>query len=632
MPHDAPGAVDDQRRLPRTATRWRRAWPRPAAVTDVAARPRRRRVRPSSRRRAPPAFRRAADGLLLLPYFAGERTPIFDPDARGDGRRADTPPRPRRAVPRRARGIAYGVRHNLEAMPGGGAARRVAVGGGTQGGLWTQIVSDVTGLSQDPRRDDRRELRRRPARGDGLRGGGSAGGLEPGGGPCLPEPWRGGTVRGALRRVPRAVPGHERGSRTVWPRSRNPDLVVRDSAGGTRRQPRARPTVRSGPAVSRAATVRPVELRTEGQVDPIGLGTAEPRLSWKLAARPGLRGVRQAAYQVEVAGEAAGLLWDSGRVPSGAPWLTYAGLSLRSRDGCRWRVRVWDGDGGVSAWSEPATFEIGLLREDDWQAAWIGGAQPAADARLDFLRVPRIWLPPHLGTAARGAFRRRFVVDAGTVASARLQVAGGAVTAWLNGVPVGSSAPDATLDVDVAGFVEPGDNVLALEARPGPGTRAGLIGVLVVTDRDGAVHRIGSDDGWSCAAEPPEGWQSADCHDSAWPLAIAVALVGRPALGTATGRHPAGPAAPATVPHPAARPPGAPVRHCARGLRAVPERRPGVGRVPGAGMDRLPAACRVPGPRRDRAPVERRERARGGPGRWVVRGSRGAVGARPLRP
>ena len=213
-------------------------------------------------------------------------------------------------------------------------------------------------------------------------------------------------------------------------------------------------------------------------------------------------------------------------MPSGAPWLTYAGPSLGSRDGCRWRVRVWDGDGGVSAWSEPATFEIGLLREDDWQAAWIGGAQPAADARLDFLRVPRIWLPPHLGTAARGAFRRRFVVDAGTVASARLQVAGGAVTAWLNGVPVGSSAPDATLDVDVAGFVEPGDNVLALEARPGPGTRAGLIGVLVVTDRDGAVHRIGSDDGWSCAAEPPEGWQSADCHDSAWPLAIAVARWG----------------------------------------------------------------------------------------------------------
>ena len=52
-------------------------------------------------------------------------------------------------------GIAYGVRHNLETMSvAGGAARRlVAVGGGTRGGLWTQIVSDVTGLPQEVTRE-----------------------------------------------------------------------------------------------------------------------------------------------------------------------------------------------------------------------------------------------------------------------------------------------------------------------------------------------------------------------------------------------------------------------------------------------------------------------------------------------
>ncbi|MGY4099061.1 FGGY-family carbohydrate kinase [Nocardia sp. R16R-3T] len=88
-------------------------------------------------------------GLLALPYFAGERTPLFDPDARGiiagltlGHGRAEL----YRAV---LEGIAYGVRHNLEAMAAGGRARRlVAVGGGTKGGLWTQIVSDVTGLPQ----------------------------------------------------------------------------------------------------------------------------------------------------------------------------------------------------------------------------------------------------------------------------------------------------------------------------------------------------------------------------------------------------------------------------------------------------------------------------------------------------
>ena len=42
------------------------------------------------------------------------------------------------------------MRHNLEAMSdaGGQARRLVAVGGGTKGGLWTRIVSDITGLPQ----------------------------------------------------------------------------------------------------------------------------------------------------------------------------------------------------------------------------------------------------------------------------------------------------------------------------------------------------------------------------------------------------------------------------------------------------------------------------------------------------
>jgi xylulokinase len=44
-----------------------------------------------------------------------------------------------------------GVRHNIEAMEDAGARidRVVAVGGGTQGRLWTQIVSDVTGRNQE---------------------------------------------------------------------------------------------------------------------------------------------------------------------------------------------------------------------------------------------------------------------------------------------------------------------------------------------------------------------------------------------------------------------------------------------------------------------------------------------------
>ena len=91
-----------------------------------------------------------SDGVVLLPYFAGERTPIFDPRARGVV--AGLTLRHHRGHLFRAvyEGIAFGIRQILEFLDGaaGPAQRIVAVGGGTQGGLWTQIVTDVCGREQ----------------------------------------------------------------------------------------------------------------------------------------------------------------------------------------------------------------------------------------------------------------------------------------------------------------------------------------------------------------------------------------------------------------------------------------------------------------------------------------------------
>lgn len=92
-----------------------------------------------------------ARGLLMLPYVAGERSPMHDPSARGviagltlSHTRGDL----YRAVLEAA---AFGVRHHLEVMEAAGcpAERVVAVGGGTRSGLWPRIVSDVTGRVQD---------------------------------------------------------------------------------------------------------------------------------------------------------------------------------------------------------------------------------------------------------------------------------------------------------------------------------------------------------------------------------------------------------------------------------------------------------------------------------------------------
>jgi len=102
-------------------------------------------------------FERAAkipagsEGLVMLPYFSGERTPINDPRARGvvaGLTLSHTREHLFRAI---LESVAYGVRHNLETFGQIGARvnRVVAVGGGTQGDIWTQIVSDAAGVAQE---------------------------------------------------------------------------------------------------------------------------------------------------------------------------------------------------------------------------------------------------------------------------------------------------------------------------------------------------------------------------------------------------------------------------------------------------------------------------------------------------
>ena len=91
-----------------------------------------------------------ASGLLMLPYFSGERTPINDPEAKGviaGLTLAHTRNDLFRAI---LESVAYGVRHNLETFREIGAPVRriVAVGGGAQTDIWPQIVSNVTGEAQ----------------------------------------------------------------------------------------------------------------------------------------------------------------------------------------------------------------------------------------------------------------------------------------------------------------------------------------------------------------------------------------------------------------------------------------------------------------------------------------------------
>ncbi len=93
---------------------------------------------------------RGARGLVVLPFFSGERTPIHDPHALGcifglnlTHTRADV----YRGV---LEGIAYGVGHIFETYLDAGQEpiRVLAVGGGTRNAVWRQAVSDVSNLHQ----------------------------------------------------------------------------------------------------------------------------------------------------------------------------------------------------------------------------------------------------------------------------------------------------------------------------------------------------------------------------------------------------------------------------------------------------------------------------------------------------
>jgi xylulokinase len=90
-----------------------------------------------------------SEGLLVLPYLAGERTPVFDPQARGVF--AGLTLRHGRGHLFRAayEGISFGIRQMLERFDDAHTgARTVAVGGGLRSPIWAQTLSDVTGRVQ----------------------------------------------------------------------------------------------------------------------------------------------------------------------------------------------------------------------------------------------------------------------------------------------------------------------------------------------------------------------------------------------------------------------------------------------------------------------------------------------------
>jgi hypothetical protein len=325
-----------------------------------------------------------------------------------------------------------------------------------------------------------------------------------------------------------------------------------------------------GPARAYAAQPGPAPqaLRCDDMVNPVGIGSAHPRFHWALAVQgTQRRGVRQSAYEIVVAMSRAALAkdqgdaWDSGKTAAAlAPLVDYSGPPLLSDTVYFWKVKIWDGDGRPSAWSDAAKFTTGILSPAEWKAKWIAARPDAPPSPREDEDTPMAAVPP------LPILRHGFAV-AKPLARATLFVSGlGEGETFLNGEPVTSAVltpgwsqyrKTVLYDAyDVTPQLRQGENAIAVmlgngmynvEGVKGRYTKfAGsfgqpkLIAELHLHYADGSVETIASGEGWRVAEGPvrfssiyggedydarmaPPGWMRAGFDDSGWKAAVAVA-------------------------------------------------------------------------------------------------------------
>ncbi|MCK5463063.1 MAG: family 78 glycoside hydrolase catalytic domain, partial [Bacteroidales bacterium] len=298
--------------------------------------------------------------------------------------------------------------------------------------------------------------------------------------------------------------------------------------------------------INAAKSIGVEDLTCEYFTNPMGIGTTAPRLSWILTSV--VQDQVQTAYQVLVASSPKMLnekkadRWNSGKVESDRSILVeYAGDLLESGEKCWWKVRVWDKDGKASDWSEPASFELGLLAAEDWTADWIKSS----------IWFSEVYHPSPM-------FRKEFNLGK-EIASARLYVSSlGLYEAEINGEKVGDQVltPGWTSfhsrvqyqTYDVSAMLSTGANAIGITLGNGwyrafrgfsPNEEdlgkesLDVVAQLEVTYTDGTKEVMLTDDSWKSAMGPIRrsviydgetydarlempGWSKAGFDDSDW--------------------------------------------------------------------------------------------------------------------
>ncbi len=289
-----------------------------------------------------------------------------------------------------------------------------------------------------------------------------------------------------------------------------------------------------------------LNLRTEYKINPLGLESSSPRLSWEI--RSTKRNVFQTSWQVRCAASAEALndadqiIWDSGKVESDqSVHVKYKGNPLGSGQRVYWQVRVWDNKGEESGWSPVAFWEMGLLLKSDWKATWI---EPGFDEDV------RVSTPcPYL--------RKEFTTGQQVVRASVYITARGLYELSLNGK---NASPDLFTPgwtsyhnrlqyqvYDVTGQVRSGKNAIGVVLGDGwycgylgwegkksrYGEKLALLFMLKLSYANGTEEYICSDKSWKCSSGPilksdiyngetydarleQTGWNCPDFDDTCW--------------------------------------------------------------------------------------------------------------------
>ncbi len=289
------------------------------------------------------------------------------------------------------------------------------------------------------------------------------------------------------------------------------------------------------------------ELICEYHANPLGIDILKPRLSWQIVS--GEENMLQTAYEIKVTDQTANgkLLWNSGKVNSAQSVnVAYEGPALKSMQRVSWQVRVWDNKNKVSAWSAPATWEMGILEPESWKASWITlGSEPDVKGSK----------PCHY-------FRKEFA-PAKKIQSARVYVTSlGLYQIFLNGKKVSADlfTPGWTSyknriqyqTYDVTSLLQPKNSIAAIvgdgwyrgnigwSSQNGYyGSKIALLAQLRITYTDGTSETVGTDGSWKVSNGPilfsdiyngetydarkeMPGWSATGFNDSGWEKAAVI--------------------------------------------------------------------------------------------------------------